>query len=169
MVSHIKDCHHNVKGLAKKQDRYTCFHKKADKNRCIEIMQVVFVNDHGDQFIDEYKADDHTRYGNHHVIGQGFYHVKNAGVPCAGSQADFPCNRAYFCIHIRKHGFEVRQHPSLQQFLYELSNFLNDPSHKLGKQTGKLWNHRLRHNNNASTSHKLLDSLGLCLCVIKKQ
>ena len=131
MASHIKYCHYNVKSLAKKHDCNTRFHKKADKNGCIEVMQVVFINDHGNKLIDEYKADNHTRYGDHHVVGQGFYHIKNTGVPCAGSFADLPCNRAYFVIDIGKHGFKVCQNPPLQQFLYEFSNLINDPAHEL--------------------------------------
>ena len=94
-------------------------------------MQVIFVNDHGNKLIDEYKADNHSRYGNHHIVGQGFYHIKNTGVPCAGSFADLPCNRAYFVIDIGKHGFKVGQNPPLQQFLYEFSNLINDPAHEL--------------------------------------
>lgn len=39
-------------------------------------MQIILVNNHGNKLVDEYKTDDHARYGNHHVIGQGFYHVK---------------------------------------------------------------------------------------------
>ena len=70
-------------------------------------MQIILVNNHGNKLVDEYKTDDHSRYGNHHVIGQGFYHVKNTGVPSAGSFADLPCNRAYLVINIGKHGFKV--------------------------------------------------------------
>lgn len=47
-------------------------------------MQIILVNNHGNKLVDEYKTDDHAHYGNHHVIGQGFYHVKNTGVPSAG-------------------------------------------------------------------------------------
>ena len=48
-----------------------------------------------------------------------------------GGFADLPCNRAYLVIDIGKHGFKVCKHPSLQQFLYEFSNLINDPAHEL--------------------------------------
>ena len=48
-----------------------------------------------------------------------------------GGFADLPCNRAYLVINIGKHGFKIGQHPSLQQFLYEFSNLINDPAHEL--------------------------------------
>ena len=46
-----------------------------------------------------------------------------------GGFADLPCNRAYLVIHIGKHGFQIGQHPPLQHFLYEFSNFINDSAH----------------------------------------
>ena len=48
-----------------------------------------------------------------------------------GGFADLPCNRAYLVINIGKHGFKVGQNPPLQQFLYEFSNLINDPTHEL--------------------------------------
>ena len=131
MASHIKYRHYNVKSLAQQHGCNTRFYKKTDKNCRIEVMQIILVNNHGNKLVDEYKTDDHSRYGNHHVVGQGFYHIKNAGVPSAGSFADLPCNRAYFVIDIGKHGFKVGQNPPLQQFLYEFSNLINDPAHEL--------------------------------------
>ena len=44
-------------------------------------MQIILVNNHGNKLVDEYKTDDHARYGNHHVIGQAAHHAENAAVP----------------------------------------------------------------------------------------
>ena len=82
------------------------------------------------QLINQHEADDHPRYGNNHILRQCFYHVENAGVPCAGRCADLPRNRTYLVIDIGKHGFEIGQHPPLQHFLYEISDFVNDSSHE---------------------------------------
>ena len=94
-------------------------------------MQIILVNNHGNKLVDEYKTDDHARYGYHHIFRKVLYHRKHSAVPSAGSFADLPCNRAYLVINIGKHGFKVGQNPPLQQFLYEFSNLINDPTHEL--------------------------------------
>lgn len=66
-------------------------------------MHIVFVYHHCYQLINQYEADDHPRYGNNHILRQCFYHVENAGVPCAGRCADLPRNRTYLVIDICKY------------------------------------------------------------------
>ena len=92
-------------------------------------MHIVLVYHHCYQLINQHKTDDHSRYGDNHILRQSFNHVENAGVPCAGCGCNLPRNRAYLVIDIGKHGVEVAKYPPFEYILYELSNFFYNAAH----------------------------------------
>ena len=68
MVSHIKNRHRDVKGIADKQHCNTCLYKITEEKFAPDLVHVVLVHYHCNQLIAENGTDDHSRYGNHDVF-----------------------------------------------------------------------------------------------------
>ena len=81
MVSHIKNRHCDVKGVAEKQHSDTGFDKVTEKELASYFMHIVLIHDHCNQLIAEYRTDDHARYGYHHIFRKVLYHRKHSAVP----------------------------------------------------------------------------------------
>lgn len=61
ILGHIKDCHHNVKGVGNQRDRYKGFKNPFKKYPGFKIRQIIVVNNQLDQFITGDKGEDQAR------------------------------------------------------------------------------------------------------------
>ncbi len=103
MASHVKYRHDDIKGLGEQHHSDASLEQKTEEQACIEIVHIVPVYHHCYQLINQHETDNHSRYGDYHILRQRFYHVENAGVPCTRRGGNLARNRANLVIDICKY------------------------------------------------------------------
>ena len=93
-------------------------------------MEVVLVNNHGDQFISQHGGDHKPRYGDDHVPGEGENDWEDAGVPGFRRLSHFRSDCGHFAVDIVKHIRQVAGDSPDQEIPDPLLNGVDDTLHR---------------------------------------
>ena len=112
MLSHIKDCHRNREGIADKINCHPHLEKILEKHPSIYLVHIIFLCQHGNQFITQDKCNNHACNRHNDRIGKILYQTENTSIPALRGLSDLRSDFSCLFIDIGKHGCQVgRDHP----------------------------------------------------------
>ena len=107
MLPHVKDRHGDIESVAHKIHRHPHLEEILKKHPRIYLMHVVFLRQHGDQFIAQHKSDDHARYRHDDRIRQVPDQAENVAIPALRCLSHLRGNLPCLLVHAREHGCKV--------------------------------------------------------------
>ena len=102
----------NGKCIAHKINCDPHFYKVLEEHPCIDVMHIVTLCDHRDQFITKYESNDNSCYRHDDRIRQILYHAENAAIPPLWGLSNLGSDLTGLLIDIRKHPVQIgMNHP----------------------------------------------------------
>ena len=87
--------------------RYPRLEKPLKEHKGVQLVQIIFINNHADKLITKNIGNDKPRNGDDHIFRQGFYHGKYAAVPALRGLAYLCRYGSYFFVDIAKQSFKI--------------------------------------------------------------
>ena len=126
MLRHVKHAHDDVPCIRHDEYRSKRFEHPLEENERIEVVHVVAVNQHLDQFQAHDEGQDDAGDGNHDVLGQTSDHAEDVAIPCLRRSAYRTGDIRDLGIDAVKQPGKIADHTVNQQLFEPLCNLVPD-------------------------------------------
>lgn len=99
MLCHIKDCHHNVEGIADERDSYKGLENPLEENSHLKVCKVIVVNDHLNQFATGNEGENQTCNREYDGLGNIPYQGKDPRRKVRRGSPHLRCNIANLRVY----------------------------------------------------------------------